>query len=251
MLRGLYTSTSGMMATRRNLDIVSNNLANANSGGFKRKEGIKRSFPERMISHFEKGKSPRELGSLGTGVMLDESFTDYSTGEFNHTGNSLDMGIEGQGFFEIQTPQGVRYTRNGNFTLNGDGEIVTQQGHYLLDETGETIQTVDDSEIYVDNEGQIYLDDLEGTRIRTVDFGDREEQLERVGENLFAYHGEDVFEREESNVRQGFLEGSNVNVVEEMTKMIEINRLYEAGQKAIQGMDETLGKAVNEAGRVN
>ena len=251
MLRGLYTSASGMMATRRNLDIVSNNLANANSGGFKRKEGVKRSFPEMMISHFEKGESPRELGSLGTGVMLDEAFTDYNSGEYNYTGNSLDLAIEGQGFFEIQTPQGVRYTRNGNFTLNGDGEIVTQQGYYLLDETGNSIQTVDDSEIYVDSDGQIYLDDLEGARINIVDFEDRDEQLEQVGENLFDYHGEDIIESEESSVRQGYLEGSNVNVVEEMTKMIEINRLYEAGQKVIQGMDETLGKAVNEAGRVN
>ncbi|MFW6386439.1 MAG: flagellar basal-body rod protein FlgF [Bacillota bacterium] len=250
MIRGLYTSASGMMATRRDLNITSNNLANADTDGFKRKEGVKMSFPEMMISRMEKGKRSRELGELGTGVQLDDSYTDFSSGEKQNTGNLLDLAIEGEGFFQVQTPEGIRYTRNGNFTLNSTGEIVTQQGYRLLDEEGDPIQTVSDREISVARNGQIHFEDLEGSRLSVVDFPDREEMLEQVGENLFAYHGEEVEEAEASKIQQGYLEGSNVNIVEEMTRMIETNRLYEAGQKAIQNMDNTLGKAVNDVGNV-
>ncbi|MFW5999083.1 MAG: flagellar basal-body rod protein FlgF [Bacillota bacterium] len=251
MIRGLYTSASGMMANRRNLNVVSNNLANADTDGFKRKEGVKMSFPEMLISRMEKGERSRELGELGTGAQLDDTFTDFSSGEAKHTGNMLDLAIEGEGFFPVQTPEGVRYTRNGNFTLNSDGEIATQQGYRLLDEDENPIQTVSEHEVSVAPNGQIHFDDLEGSQINVIDFPDKDEMLEQTGENLYDYHGEEAEEVEGDRIRQGYLEGSNVNIVEEMTRMIEVNRLYEAGQKAIQSMDNTLGKAVNEAGNVS
>ncbi|MFW6380920.1 MAG: flagellar basal-body rod protein FlgF [Bacillota bacterium] len=252
MIKGLHTAASSMLATRRQLNLRTDNLANVNTSGFKREEGIKESFPEMVLSRLEKGKTPRTIGSLGTGVRLRESYTDFSQGELKHTDNDLDLALKGQGMFVVETPEGEAYTRNGNFALNNQQQIVTQQGYPVLGEDGEPLQTINDREINIDNNGQLYLGGLEGNQFQIVDIP-QEEALEKRGDNLYQVAEDvemEVEDAEDYQVLQGYLEGSNVNIVKEMTGMIETNRLYEVNQKVIQNHDSTLDQAVNQVGRV-
>ena len=250
MIKGIYTSASGMLSTQRRLDIISNNLANANTSGYKKESAVKESFPEMVMQKIE-GNSREEIGELGTGVRLEQSYTDFSMGSKRRTGNQLDMAIKGDGFFAVETPTGQKYTKNGNFSLNRDGQIVTQQGYPVLGENGEPIQTIEGRDINIDQDGQVYLGELEADSIQVVDFANREE-LVKSGENLFTYNGDqaDIQQTEDYQLLQGYLEGSNVNTVREMTKMIEVNRLYQAQQRVIKKADSTLDKAVNQVGRV-
>lgn len=250
MIKGIYTSASGMLSTQRRLDIISNNLANANTSGYKKESAVKESFPEMVMQKIE-GNSREEIGELGTGVRLEQSYTDFSMGSKRRTGNQLDMAIKGDGFFAVETPTGQKYTKNGNFSLNRDGQIVTQQGYPVLGENGEPIQTIEGRDINIDQDGQVYLGELEADSIQVVDFANREE-LVKSGENLFTYNGDqaDIQQTEDYQLLQGYLEGSNVNTVREMTKMIEVNRLYQAQQRVMKKADSTLDKAVNQVGRV-
>lgn len=250
MIKGIYTSASGMLSTQRRLDIISNNLANANTSGYKKESAVKESFPEMVMQKIE-GNSREEIGELGTGVRLEQSYTDFSMGSKRRTGNQLDMAIKGDGFFAVETPTGQKYTKNGNFSLNRDGQIITQQGYPVLGENGEPIQTIEGRDINIDQDGQVYLGELEADSIQVVDFANREE-LVKSGENLFTYNGDqaDIQQTEDYQLLQGYLEGSNVNTVREMTKMIEVNRLYQAQQRVMKKADSTLDKAVNQVGRV-
>jgi len=242
LIKGLYTASSSMLTAEENLNIISNNLANVSTNGYKKDQGIQRSFPELLISRIEKGKRPAALGSIGTGVVMEESFTDFEQGGLTRTGGQLDFALEGSGFFVIQSPEGIRYTRNGNFTLNSEGELVTAQGYHVMGERG-PVQTVNTREISVTGDGQLFLGDIPGDRLLVVDFPEHN-TLEKVGDNLYQneIEGEPV---EDYSVRQGFLENSNVNIIREMAAMIQANRYYESNQKVIHIMDGTLDKAVN------
>jgi len=248
MIKGLYTASSSMLANQRKMNIISNNLANVDTTGYKKDEGIQESFPEMMISLIEKGRRPREIGSLGTGVRLQETYTDFNQGSIIQTGNKLDLAIDGDGFFVVQTPEGLRYTRNGNFSLNENGQIVSSQGYPVLGDNG-PIQTIDGRDISVDNEGQLYFGDLRGDRLLVVDFPDTN-QLTKIGENLFASELEGEEQITGFQVKQGYLEKSNINMVQEMVKMIETSRYYDVNQKVISAYDDTLDKVVNSVGRL-
>lgn len=250
MIKGLYTSASAMLSTRKKLDIVSNNLANADTVAYKKEGTVKESFPEILLNRIE-GDKKEEIGSLGTGVRLKKSYTDFAPGELKKTGNSLDLAIKGEGFFVVETPQGRRYSKSGDFRLDEMGQIVTQQGYSVLNEEGDPLQTIDGREIRFEGNGQLHLGELEAGSVQIVDFADRE-NLIKEGENLYRAAGENVEELEADNyqVLQGYLEGSNVNIVRQMTNMIEANRLYQMNQKAVKTFDTTLGKAVNEVGKL-
>ncbi len=249
MIKGLFTAASSMVATRRNLDVVANNLANADTTGFKRKEGVRQSFPEMMMSRIEKQKPTKEIGSMGTGVFLEETYTDFSSGEFQYTGKGLDFAIEGDGFFMIQGSDQVFYTKNGDFTLDSEGYLVTQQGYHVLGNNQQQLQVVEGEDINIDAEGRIHSGLQGADQIGIASFNDQS-LLQKIGENLYQTGEAEEELAENFQVRQYYLEGSNVNIVEEMVKMIEKNRLYEANQKMITAMDENLGQAVNEIGQV-
>lgn len=249
MIKGLYTAASAMNVNMKKMDVTSNNLANVNSTGFKKTGSVQNSFSEMLISRFD-NKGKQELGSLGGGVEIEENYTDHSAGELNHTDNDLDLAIKGRGFFTLQTPEGVRYSRNGSFSLNDQNQIVNSQGHLLLNQSGEPIQTVPGREISIDKNGQINLGELEGDQINVVDFDDYR-NLTKIGDNLYqTADGIEGNQVEDSKVLQGYLEGSNVNIVKEMANMIETTRAYETNQKIIQTIDNSLDKAVNEVGRL-
>ncbi|MFW5984698.1 MAG: flagellar basal-body rod protein FlgF [Halanaerobiaceae bacterium] len=252
MIKGLFTAAASMKAASENLDVITNNLSNSETVGFKREEGVKRSFPELMMSHLESDKPAREIGSLGTGVKLDGTYADFRNGDFRYTEGDLDFALDGDGFFAVQTPDEVLYTRAGNFTLNEDGQLVTQQGYQVLGENGQPLEQVTGEEINIDGQGEIHSG-LEGAdRLQIVGFDDS---------NLLAHRGENLYETgdarqlderpDDVQVKQFYLEESNVNIVKEMSNMIEKNRLYEANQKMITSMDETLGQAVTEIARLN
>jgi len=169
------------------------------------------------------------------------------TGKMKYTGNDLDLAIEGNGFFVVETPQGKKYTRNGNFRLNHQNQIVTQQGYPVLGERG-PLQTINGREINISEDGQVYLGDLKGDSFLIVDFNDKD-LLNKGGDNLYELGEAREEINKDFNLKQGYLEDSNVKIVQEMVKMIETNRLYELNQKMIQNSDNILSKAVNEIAR--
>jgi flagellar basal-body rod protein FlgG len=249
MIRGLYTSASAMQTNTKRMNVTSNNLANADTDGYKKEGTVQRSFNEMLISRYD-NNGKEELGTLGTGVEVDQSYTDFREGNIQHTNNKLDLAIKGSGFFALQTPEGIRYSRNGNFYLNDQNQIVDSQGNFLLNQDNEPIQIVPGREISINNQGQIFLGELEGERINLVDF-ENYEQLTKMGNNLYqAEEGIEEIEVNQSSIMQGYLEGSNVNIVEEMVSMIEVTRAYESNQKVIQTIDNSLDKAVNDVGRL-
>ncbi|MGM0602306.1 MAG: flagellar basal-body rod protein FlgF [Bacillota bacterium] len=250
LIKGLYTAGAAMKAAERQSSITSNNLANANTAGFKKSESLKRSFPEMMLQKIEAGKENREIGSISSGVFTERKFKDMTQGDLRKTGNKLDLSIQGDGFFAVQTSDGIRYTRSGNFTLNRNSEIVTQSGYPLLDTDGEPVQTIPEREFYINGQGQLsFSGGLEGAEIAVVNFPE-EQNLIQQGDNLYAPADENEMPAAtDAVILQGYLENSNVEIVKEMVNMIKTTRHYEAGQKVISSIDDSLGKAINEVGK--
>jgi len=250
LIKGLYTAGAAMTAAEKKSSITSNNLANADTAGFKRAGSLQRSFPEMLLKKIESGKNNREIGSISSGVYTERKFKDMRQGGMRKTGNKLDLSIQGDGFFAVQTPGGIRYTRNGNFTLNRKSEIVTQSGYHLLDTDGEPVQTIPEREIFINGQGQLsFSGGLEGAEIAVVNFPE-EENLIQEGDNLYASVDEaQMPAATDAVILQGYLENSNVEIVKEMVNMIKTTRHYEAGQKVISSIDDSLGKAINEVGR--
>ena len=178
------------------------------------------------------------------GVHIGETYTDYSTGSFKVTDNSTDFAIKGDGFFAIaytdkQGNSSVKYTRDGAFTVNTQGYLVTKDGDYVLNANDARNGNVN---------GRIQVDQQVGT-IGIVDFADYD-YLAKYGENMYDLVNGGTVTAADGRIVQGTLESSNVNVVSEMVNMITISRAYQAGQKVINTIDETLDKAVNQVGNV-
>ncbi len=283
MLRGLYTGASGMQAQQHRMDALANNLANVDLNGYKRDTSIHKSFPEMLIRRFDDNGVHRFplgsvdvapiVGKIGCGVEYNESYTVYSQGSLKQTENPFDMALENKGFFTIKTNLGERYSRNGAFILGKEGYLLNKEGYQVLGENG-PIQ-IKANNFTIDEEGRIF---------QNLDFADDPERLVSIDENTwenteyvdtlkvvgFDGHG-DRFIKKQGNslwkattnsgpaellkgskrpkVRQGFLEGSNVNPVTEMVSMIEVNRAYEANQKVISTQDSLLDKLINNAAR--
>lgn len=247
MLNGIYTVARGMNAFQKENDVLSNNLANVSTVGFKGQQVVYQSFPEILMNRMdEKGK--HVIGTKGTGAQIIATYTNFQPGSLLKTDNPLDLAIEGSGFFAVQTPNGVAYTRAGHFTVNELGQMVTEEGYLLLGQNG-PIQTMGRA-IQVGEDGSIAIEGMQEDQLQIVDFADPN-QLERQGYNMYrAAQGAQVVEATAA-IRQGYTEASNVNVILGMTQMITATRLYEMSQKTIQAQDETLAKAVNDVGRVN
>ena len=254
MIRGWYTGASGMTAQQNRLDVISNNLANVDTTGFKRDTAVSKNFSELLIrrtrndgvykTSFGSADAAPIIGKLGLGVETNESFTDFSQGSYKETTSTTDMALSGKGFFAVLTPQGERYTRNGNFIIGKEGLLETKEGYPVLGEKG-TIY-VADTRFFVDKDGIIYdsEDMREIERFKTVRF-ENERYLKKQGASL--YYETDISgaayiaEGEQRPVfLQGFVETSNVNVVNEMVRMIEVNRAYEANQKTVQAEDSMM-----------
>lgn len=366
MLRGLYTAVSGMETSQKKLDVISNNIANTNTSGFKKDLVVTETFPELLISKingqleskpharevdvqverdgeafrlntgsgyfiaegpqgksynsssvfardengflrtfvrdyegridtsegnyildrqgeriqleggnldvnsrgqllvdgqevadllFRPGLGPKNniIGTLNSGIGLDRIQTNFLQGGPEETGNTLDLAIEGSGFFRINTPDGQMYTRNGNFTLDSNGELVTKEGYHLLSLGGSILLDEDMrvEDLNISEEGTIYFGDEYFDEIDIVNIANVKD-LRKYGQGYYRMEeGVEAQEEDfEGKILQGFLENSNVNPVEEMVDMITSLRLYESNQKVVQAYDDILQKAVNDIGRV-
>lgn len=247
MIRGLYTAASGMLAESMRTDVISNNLANANTAGYKKDVSIMKDFASMLITRINDGPDAPVIGSLGVGAVVDEVATAHSTGAMRTTGNDFDMAIEGKGFFAVETPRGVRYTRNGTFMKNVKNELITQDGYRVLGENGPIV--IEGNKLVVDNEGRLLVDNQPVGKLQIAEF-DNEKQLAKEGSSLYIPAAGQRGKTGTSAVRQGTLEMSNVNVISEMVNLISNYRAYEINGKVVQSNDQLLGKAVNEVGKV-
>lgn len=246
MSGAIYALASGAVAQKLRLENISNNLANAGTVGFKM-DKISFRLPEEVAGNPFSSRDPGVHPTfLGSPIPITQQI-DFTQGSRRATGNPLDLSLEGDGFFCVATDEGVRYTRNGSFTLSPEGMLTTHDGHPVLGTGGEI--TVDGSDVDVDQRGNIYADgDVAGT-LRIVRFSDPQ-SLRKSGGTLFAAarEGSGEEETQEVAVQQGYLETSNVNAVKMMTEMIEVLRGYETYQKVIRTIDESTSRAIASVG---
>lgn len=252
MVKGLYTAYTGMVNSQHRLDVVSNNLANAATTGYKKEGCTTRSFDEVMgvkIKDMTVGHMNQPIGNMSLGAKIGETYRNWEQGSFIPTDNTYDFALSGKGFFEISFTNkfgetSTMYTRDGSFQMNSEGYLVTKDGDFVLGENGPIQLPVTIDKLSVEPTGEIYADGVYVDTFAMTDFEDYD-YLEMYGENLFvAVDGATTMEPE-ATVNQGYLEGANVNVVSEMVEMITIAREYESGQKVINAMDSMLGRMVN------
>lgn len=265
MVKGLYTAYTGMVNEQRRLDVLSNNLANSNTTGFKKEQLVPQSFKEELAikikdTSYARGV-PRGIGDITFGVKVGEVFTDWSQGSFQVTDKASDLALSGQGFFAIEFTNkagetSIMYTRDGAFSVNREGYFVTSDGDYLLNmngamnsNQGQYVQINPNMDYSIDQLGNVYQNNAIVAQIGVVDVANYD-SVEKYGENLYTFMDGAEIVPSTAMVEQGCLEASNINVVDEMVDMITIARAYEAGQKMIQTVDSTLDKAVNQVGKV-
>ena len=256
-----------MIEEQRRLDVLSNNLANSNTTGYKKEGTTNAAFDRQLALRIRDSGDfgfSRGLGDIQQGVKVGETYTDWSQGSFHITDEKSNLAIGGDGFFAIaytdkQGNTSVKYTRDGEFTVDSQGYFRTANGDYLLDMNGATFGQiseanyvrVDPLQTYtVDELGNIWQNNTIVDTVGVVDVNDTD-YLSKYGENLYdLVNGGTVTRGTNFQIEQGTLETSNVNVVDEMVSMITIQRAYEAGQKVIQAEDETLEMATSQVGKV-
>ncbi len=253
MLRGLYTSYTGMLNEQYRMDIMSNSLANVNTVGFKKEGSTSQAYADVMAVKIkdwtETPNTPKKLGNMSLGVKIGETYTDFSQGSFRTTENTYDLAIGGKGFFNIEFTNkegetSTKYTRDGGFTITKDGYLVTKDGDYVLGENGRIQLSTTAGATVFDRAGNIYQDDRLVASLKITDFEDTN-YLTHYGETMWdAMEGAVEKEPENTEIFQGFLEMSNASVVKEMVNMITISRQYESNQKMLTTFDETLEKTM-------
>lgn len=253
MLRGLYTAYTGMLNEQYRMDIMSNNLANADTTGFKKEGSTSQAYDEVMAVKIkdlsENPNTPKRLGNMSLGVKIGETYTDFSQGSLRITENTYDLALGGEGFFNIEFTSkagetSTKYTRDGGFTLTKDGYLVTKDGDYVLGESGRIQLSTTAGDTIIDREGNIYQDGNLVASLKITEFEDTN-YLTHYGETMWdAKDGAVSKDAEDASVYQGYLEMSNANVVKEMVNMITISRQYEANQKMITTFDDTLEKSM-------
>ncbi len=258
MVKGLYTAYTGMRNEQNRMDIMTNNLANATTVGFKKEGSTSQAFSDVLavkLKDASVGLSVRQpIGINSPGVKIGENYTDYTQGSFRITDNTFDLALSGDGFFAIEFTNkagetSTKYTRSGDFTLNTDGFLVTNEGDYVLDENNARIQLDPLQEASIQTDGTISQNGQTVARIQVTDFEDYD-YLQRYGETYFEpIEGAQTMEGS-AEIHSGWLEMSNIQVVSEMVNMISITRQYESNQKVVQTIDDTLQTAVNDLGRI-
>ncbi|MBN2124026.1 MAG: flagellar hook-basal body protein [Deltaproteobacteria bacterium] len=247
MLGGMIDVLKGCLKEEIRMGVLSNNLSNSNVVGFK-KEGV--SFSD-MLSRIASGGAGAGSpdGATGTDQGLLRVETDFSQGDTRSTGNALDFAIAGKGFFKVVTPEGIRYTRKGNFYLDSEGFLITADGDRVAGKGG-PIQ-ISGGEVHADGQGVITVDGDEAGQLDVVDFEDYKGLL-KEGDALFRNAGEkpEIPVPVETRIEQESLEFSNVEATEEMIKMIQCLRAFESYQKAIQTIDNVNSRVVNEVSRL-
>ena len=230
MDRGLYLAASGMLAQQLRQDQIANDLANASTSGYKSERTTQETFGELLLTNSVTGAS---VGTQTTGVQVTNTVTDWTPQPLKDTGEPLDFAINGDGFFAVRTDDGVRYTRNGEFASDESGQLVTANGDPVLGRDNQPIRLGADGKVDPRTLNVVLLNNPE-----------------KVGNNLVTGTPGAVAGLTAGAVRSGALEASGADPTQSMVDMIESQRSYQAGQKVIQTIDETLGKAASAVGSV-
>ncbi|MFN3351161.1 flagellar basal-body rod protein FlgF [Pseudorhodoplanes sp.] len=246
MENALLVKLSRQMALRRELDVVSNNIANINTTGFKGGTAVFEEFLMPRASHGDFAGNDRKLSY----VHDRSTWHDLSQGPVRPTGNPLDVAIDGKSFLVVQTPRGERFTRNGSFQINATGQLVTTEGYPVLGESGPIQFQAEDRDINISRDGTIAVPDGVRGRLRLVAF-DNPQRLEKDGYSTFkAPDDMQPTPEQYPHVIQGSIEQSNVKAVVEMTRMIEITRHYTQIASLIQQHGDTRRTAIERLAEV-
>ena len=256
MVKGLFTAYTGMINEQHRMDVLTNNLANASTVGYKKEGATSQAFDEVLALKIKDTTDPakvKPLGGISLGVKIGENYTNFSQGSLRETGNTYDIALSGNGFFSVEFRNkagqtSTKYTRDGNFTLNRDGYLVTKDGDFVLGTNGRI--KLDPLQVaFIDKNGGIY----QGNQlVATLDITDFEDYnyLEHYGENYYQPVNGAKEKAGEYQTISGYLEMSNIQVVSEMVEMISVSRAYETNQKIVQAYDSTLEIAANQLGKV-
>lgn len=268
-MKELWVPLSGAIAQQRNVDTIANNVANANTAGFKRDQVVFKEY----LTAFEKGVedidlprgewSPedfyRHYGAENAKVEVEGSFTDFEQGQLTPTGNPFDLALNGKGFLEVLTPQGIRYTRRTILSLSPDGTLVTDQGHPVLSKTQkeqaeqpnsnpqDRVIRLGQGQFNVNLQGDIFINNQQASTLSIVEFQDPH-ALMKQGHSQYINKFPENLKRDDikTSVNQGFVEQSNVNAIAEMSELIKANRQFETIQRVIKAYDNISAKGVNE-----
>jgi flagellar basal-body rod protein FlgG len=266
MVKGLYTAYTGMTNEMKRLDVLANNLANADTTGYKKEGTTSTTFAQEYAIKIKDSSEyglHKNLGDVYLGTHLGQVYTDWSEGSLKVTDQSTDLAVGGEGFFAISFTDkagntSMKLTRDGSFTVNAEGYLVTNDGDYVLNATGalnsepteDNYVRIDPNATFsIDQMGYVYQNDEVVATIGLVDVDDYD-YIEKYGENMYNVLDGGNITAADGTIIQGALETSNVNVVSEMVNMITIQRAYEAGQKVITSIDSTLDIAANQLGKV-
>lgn len=273
-LKGIYTALSGAVAQSLKLDTIANNIANVNTTGFKKDQQTFSEYLTALEKEQDVMKVPRMPASIesfyelngGDKAFVDAAgtYTNFEQGSLKSTGGKLDVAIEGQGFFEVGTPTGVKFTRAGNFTIDGNGQLVTKDGYPVLLEGGEgedglisgdnfdnrTVRVSGTQQITISDAGEVFEGETKLGKLSLVNAA-QPDALQKVGNNYYTVKenmNAEIAAVKNPSLKQGFLETSNVNIINEMTDMIMAQRVFEGTQKAISAYDNMSDKLINQVG---
>ncbi len=232
-----YIALSRQMTLRRQMDVIANNMANVNTPAYKGQSML-------FVEYLETSDSGEKM-SFVQDVALVRNLTE---GQMSNTSNPLDVAISGEGYFEIETPTGPRYTRNGVFQLNANGELVTSGGERVLGDGGNPITLPpNSSDVTITRDGTISTDQGPAGRLRMVRF-ENEQALVKLANGLYDAEGQDALPAEDAEAVQGMVEGSNVQGIIELTRMIETVRQYSSAGRMANDEHERQRRAIQSLG---
>lgn len=261
MLKGIYSAASAMIVGLNRQTVLSHNIDNLETPGFKEimvamDDYVETGVTEKSLLNGTAGSLPflenqginklRRIGNLGLGVLTTPQTTNFDQGSILITNEPLDVAIEGAGFFRVQTPEGIRYTRDGRFLRNAAGTLVTVDGYEVLGKNGSPIK-LGDGDISIKSDGTISVAEKAAGQIDLVAFKDPDAELTRDLPNTFAAAGAPT-STEVGRMEQGALESTNVDTARLMTQMISTTRAYEAAQQLLKAQDDLLGKSIASLG---
>jgi len=255
MIRGIYTSATGMITQSKKMDVITNNIANIDTAGFKKDGVTTEPFKDVLtlkINDRSEIAPVKRIGKMNLGTTINKVYTNFSQGSLKRTDNSYDIAIEGDGFIKVYKDDGngnqiERYTRDGSFVVSKEGQLLTKEGYYVAGKEG--IIKVPEGDISINGTGDIFVDNQKIDRVELAAFEDNT-TLRKIGNNLLKTTDQSKEKQFEGTLLQGFIEGSNVSSVREMVEMINTTKAYEINQKALKTSDEMLEKTVNQVGRL-
>ena len=248
-MRGIYQAAGSMLVNQFHLENIGQNMANLHTPGYKRSAPVQRTFPEILLycrgETGPRGKTGLQpVGPAALNVCVDETPLIHLDGALQQTGEQLDLALQGEGFFVLETPAGFGYSREGRFQLNAEGELVNFAGYRVLGENGPLV--LGEGPVTVDRTGNVYVREERVDRLWLSAF-DPEELVWREGHNLYQAAGAEP-RPAGAEVWQGCLEESNADLMQQMTDLLKVRRSYEAAQKIAQTYDRLLARAANELG---